>query len=147
MTRALSRLDDWRPRLEAAIDAIMAVPANWEKQVDCGRHLAGRAVEAQTGIDVTAMFPGNYRTAASALRIMRAAGFDNLGDLVASVLPEIHPSQAGVGDIAAIADDSGFGYALGVVDGERIFVLRPDGLGTVELLKAQRAFRVGLNEV
>ncbi len=34
-------------------------------------------------------------------------------------------------------------YALGVVNGERIFVLRETGLGTVDLLDAKRAFKVG----
>ncbi|OCP17370.1 MULTISPECIES: hypothetical protein [unclassified Ensifer] len=140
---ALTRRDDWRSRLEAAIDAVKAVPADWAKQADCGPHLTGRAVEALTGVDVAAAFRGRYQSAAGALRVMKAAGFDNLGDLVASLLPEIHPSQAGVGDIAAIADDSPFGFALGVVDGERVFVMRPDGLGTVDLLAAQRAFKVG----
>jgi len=141
--QTLVRRDDWRSRLEAAIDAVKAVPADWTKQADCGPHLTGRMVEAQTGVDVAAPFRGRYTTAAGALRVMKAAGFDNLGDLVASLLPEIHPSQAGVGDIAAIADETPFRYALGVVDGERIFVLRPDGLGTVDLLAAERAFRVG----
>ena len=141
--QTLTRHDAWRSRLEAAIDAIKAVPFSWEKQIDCGAHLAGRMVEAQTGVDVASQFRSRYTTAAGAVRAMKAAGFNNLGDLVASLLPEIHPSQARVGDIAAIADDSAFGFALGVVDGERIFVMRADGLGTVDLLAAQRAFKVG----
>ena len=44
---------------------------------------------------------------------------------------------------AAIPADDGFGFTLGVVNGERIFVLRPDGFGTVDLLAAGRAFRIG----
>jgi hypothetical protein len=74
---------------------------------------------------------------------MRQAGFRNLADMVAVMLPEIHPSEARIGDIAAIEIDTPFGYALGVVNGERVFVLREDGMGTVDLLDAKRAFRVG----
>lgn len=142
--QTLTRRHDWRSRLEAAIDAIKAIPFSWKEQTDCGAHLAGRMVEAQTGVDVSALFRGSYTTATGALRVMKTAGFDNLGDLVASVLPELgHPSEACVGDIVAVADDSAFGCALGVVDGERIFVMRADGLGTVDLLTAHRAFKVG----
>lgn len=141
--QTLTRRDDWRSRLEAAIDQVKAIPFAWESQIDCGPHLTGRIVEALTGVDVAVAFRGRYTTAAGAVRVMREAGFDNLGDLVASILPEIHPSQAGVGDIVAIADDTPFGFALGVVNGDRAFVMRPDGLGTVELLDAQRAFKVG----
>ena len=51
----------------------------------------------------------------------------------------------GIGDIAAIPVDGPFGYALGVVSGARIFVFGAayDRLGTVDLLTAKRAFRVG----
>ncbi len=96
---------------------------------------------AITGVDCAAQFRGEYSTAAGALKTMKAAGFDNLADLVATMLPEIHPSQAHIGDIAAIPHEGPFGYALGVVNGERIFVLRETGLGTVGLLDAKRAFR------
>ena len=78
-----------------------------------------------------------------ALGVLRNDGFADLGDLVASVLPEIHISRGRIGDVAAIPADDGFGFTLGVVNGERIFVLRPDGFGTVDLLAAGRAFRIG----
>lgn len=139
--QALTRRDDWRRRFEEAIDAIKYQPFSWER--DCAVDLVGGLVQAVTGVDVAAPFRGRYKTAAGALRVMKDAGFSNVADLIATILPEIHPSQAGVGDIAAIVDDSAFGFALGVVNGERVFVLRQNGLGTIELLDAQRAFKVG----
>ena len=54
-------------------------------------------------------------------------------------------AMASVGDIAAIEIDTGGIYALGVVQGPRIYVVRPGeaGMGTVDLLAAARAFKVG----
>jgi hypothetical protein len=43
--------------------------------------------------------------------------------------------------VAAIRTDDAVGWALGVVDGERTFVLREDGLGTVVTLTVDRVFR------
>jgi adenosyl cobinamide kinase/adenosyl cobinamide phosphate guanylyltransferase len=67
---------------------------------------------------------------------MKDAGFADHLALVASLLPEIAPAFAQRGDVAAVGD------ALGVVDGEMIFVLREDGLGLVPLTAATRAFRI-----
>ncbi|WP_029723070.1 DUF6950 family protein [Sinorhizobium medicae] len=139
---ALKRLPGWRRRFEAAIDEIKARPFAWGEH-DCGPGLAGRLALAMTGVDCAAQYRGAYDSASGALRVMRDAGFDNLADLVASVLPEVHISAASIGDIAAVPDDTPFGYALGVVNGERIFVLKTDGVGTVDLLDATRAFKVG----
>lgn len=139
----MKRIPGWRSRLEAAIDGIMRAPFDWSRQHDCGVGLCGRAVEAVTGVDVAAPWRGRYRSRAGALAVMHADGFDNLGDLVASILPEIHPSQAKIGDVAAFATETPFGFALGVVNGERVFVLREEGIATMGLLEAARAFRVG----
>ena len=141
--QSLVRLKDWRSRFEAAIDEIKARPFEWYAH-DCGPSLAGRLVQALTGVDLASPFIATpYQDEAGAIAVVRAAGFDSLGALVASILPEIHPSQAQIGDIAAIPYDGPLGHALGVVNGERIFVLRPQGLGTVSLLQATLAFRVG----
>jgi hypothetical protein len=141
----LKRCDNWRSRFEAAIDEIKYVPFDWSTQHDCGPGLAGRLVYALTGEDLTVKYQGRYKTAKGALKVMRSEGFDNLADLVASFLPEYPggPCQASLGDIVAIPMDSPFGFSLGVVNGERVFVLRPEGVGTVDLLDAKRAFKVG----
>ncbi|NEI70950.1 hypothetical protein GR212_15305 [Rhizobium lusitanum] len=138
----LTRVDDWRRRFAEEIDRMWRTPFNWDGH-DCVVGLAGNMALAITGVDCAAEYRGTYKTAAGALKVMRAAGFENIGDMVASFLPEVHPSLAHVGDIAAIPVESPFGYALGVVNGERIFVLMPNGVGTVDLLDAKRAFKVG----
>lgn len=139
----LSRLPDWRVRFEAVADDIKGRPFDWKTQHDCGPGLVGALVRAMTGEDVAKRWRGTYRTERGALRVMRREGFRDLADLVASMLPEVHPSQARIGDIAAFATGSAFGHALGVVNGERVLVLRPEGFGSMGLLDAARAFRVG----
>jgi hypothetical protein len=49
--------------------------------------------------------------------------------------------MARVGDI--IVTDGDDGPAMGVVQGERVYVLTQRGIGTIDLLQAKRAFRVG----
>jgi len=139
----LKRTDGWRKRLDDTIDAIRFVPFDWEAQHDCGPGLAGRVILSITGVDINEPYRGLYGSAAGAYRTMREAGFTNLADMAASMLPEIHPSKAEIGDIAAFPMDTKFGFALGVVNGERVFVLRPEGIGTMSLLQATRAFKVG----
>ncbi len=138
----LVRLQDWRARFVAEVDRLKHTPFAWGEH-DCGAGLAGNLVLAITGVDCAAQWRGTYASAAEGLTLMKRAGFGNLADMVAMMLPEIHPSEARIGDIAAIEIDTPFGYALGVVNGERVFVLREDGMGTVDLLDAKRAFRVG----
>ncbi len=138
----MPRVEQWRGRFEAAVDAIKGKPFDWETN-ECGTGLVGNIVLAVTGQDMAGPYRGKHKDAKSALRTMREAGFQNLGDFVASMLPEIHPSQAKIGDIAAMEVDSPFGHALGVVNGERVFVLMENGIGTIDLLQCQRAFKVG----
>lgn len=138
----LVRLPDWRRRYEAIIDEIKARPFAWGEH-DCGPGLAGRLVLAMTGVDLSAQYAGRYHDALSAARLIQELGFASLGDLVASMLPKIHPSQARLGDVAAIAVPGPIGHALGVVNGERILVLTETGIGSVDLLDAQTCFKVG----
>lgn len=138
------RLADWRARYELTIDAVRVNPATgaWGAG-DCLTGLVGPVVEALTGADPFAHYRGRYKTARGALGIMRRSGFDNLADLVASELtPLEHPSQCWVGDVVAIPSDDDFAFALGVVNGERAFVLQTNGLATRDMSEAVRAFRV-----
>lgn len=133
------RLPDWRPRLAAYFDDVERLPYD-EASHNCGLFPAG-AVEAMTGQDVAR----KYRAAsiATMLRRLKKDGFDTHIDFVASIFPEIHPSQAVAGDLIAfkVVDDD-IGWALGVSIGERAKLLRPDGLGTLSTLSGKRAFRV-----
>lgn len=142
MMSDLQRKPDWRTQFETIVDAIKAEPFAWGTH-DCGPGLAGRIVFAMTGVDLAAQYVGQYQDAASAARLIRSLGFDTLGDLVASMLPEIHPSAARLGDIAAIRVGGPIGHALGVVNGERIIVLKETGYGTLDLLDAETCFKVG----
>ena len=139
---ALIRIEGWRARFDAACDAMRRKPFSWGDH-DCLVGLVGDSVEALTGADIVSPWRDRYTTGVGALRVLRNDGFADLSDLVATILPEIHISRARLGDIAAIPSHDGFGSALGVVNGERIFVLRPEGFGTVDLFSATRAFRVG----
>lgn len=142
MTAILKRKADWRSRFEAVIDDIKTTPFAWGTH-DCGPGLAGRVVAAMTGVDLSAQYASDYHDAASAARLIRQLGFDTLAELVASLLPPIHPSRAEMGDIAAIHVGGPIGHALGVVNGERIIVLKETGYGTVDLLDAETCFKVG----
>lgn len=139
----VTRIPGWRARLAVVLDELRRKPFAWGDN-DCGYALAGRAVEAITGVDVALPYREAYTTPAGALAVLTKAGFTDLANLVATILPEIHPSQARVGDIAAIKTDTALGHGLGVVNGGgTILVLREEGIGTVSLLDADRAFRVG----
>lgn len=138
----MKRLPDWNARLHAFVDSVKRSPFAWASH-DCFCGWAADAVEAMTGEDIATAYRSAYSTPKGAVDVMKAAGFATLADLVASHLPEIHLSQAHVGDIAAIEDDSPFGYTLGIVNGEMILVLGERAMGTVPLFSAARAFKVG----
>lgn len=138
----MNRLPDWPARLHAFIDSIKRDRHTYGT-LDCVVGFASGAVEALTGNDLAASTRGRYKTARGALGAMKRAGHANTGDLLASYFPEIHVSQASLGDLAAIPDESPFGYAIGLVNGERLLVMREDGLGSVDLFSAKRAYRVG----
>lgn len=141
---ALKRLPDWRARFEEACDKMKYDPFVWEKN-DCAIGLAGNIVLAITGTDVVTAYRGKYSSAESGFKLMRKSGFENLGDMVASIIPEYPEgaSRAKIGDIVAQKIDTPFGWALGVVNGERVFVLTEEGHGTKDLLDFTRAFKVG----
>lgn len=139
----LKRVKNWRAAFASEMDRIRITPFAWGVH-DCGPGLAGNLVSALTGVDMAAQYRGTYSDARGALLAIRSAGFDNLGDMVAAMLPEYdHPSRARIGDVAAIKVDSPIGYGLGVIDYERVFVLTETGVGTVDRSEIARAFKVG----
>lgn len=143
------RKHDWRVALENYLLSVWREPFQWGRH-DCALFAAG-AVKAMTGEDPAADYRGRYTTLRGGLRLLKKNGFANHAELAEATFEEIrdpegHPwvAAAQVGDIAAIkVDDDGL-YALGIVQGSRIYVLRPGeaGIGTVDLLDAERAFRV-----
>lgn len=136
----MKRYPDWPMRLHAFIDGVKRNPFDWASH-NCGLFVAG-AIEAMTGENVAKGF-GKAKTVRGLVAQMKRQGFDDLASLAAFMAPEIHISQANIGDVAAIPKDDAFGYTLGVVNGETIAVLGELGLGYVPLLQATRAFRIG----
>ncbi len=142
-TEELTRVADWRRQFDRACDRLRLEPFSWGDN-DCAVGLAGNLVLALTGVDVASAYRRRYTTAIGALRVLRNSGHASLGDLAASLLPEhAHPSMARVGDIVTVTDGSAIGEVLGVVNGERIFVMTARGFGTVDRSRATRAFKVG----
>ena len=136
----IERRGDWYSCLSRYIDATFRKPFAYGA-FDCTLFAAG-AVEAMTGVSLHAEFVGRYQTRTGGLRHLKALGFDDHVEYVASLFSEVHPSMAQIGDIAVIETDTGHG--LGIVQGSRIYVTQPGalGLGLVDLLQASRAFRV-----
>jgi hypothetical protein len=134
----MNRLPSWRTRLGLYLAEAARTPFA-EGRHDCALFAAG-AVLAMTGMDPAAPFRGRYRTTRGGLRVLRRAGYRDHLALAVAHLEEVPPSFARVGDLAAVQGADG--PALGVVQGERIYVLRPEGMATVSLLQAMRAWRV-----
>ena len=135
----MKRYSFWRTALTDYVQTVASEPFRWGEH-DCALFAAG-AVRSMTGEDFAARYRGKYKTLRGGLGLLKKAGFADHAEMAASLFEEIHPSQAMVGDIAAVEEDGA--VALGVVQGELIYVLRPDeGLATVPLLRAARAFRV-----
>ncbi|QIG67368.1 hypothetical protein EVB39_039 [Rhizobium phage RHph_TM3_3_9] len=138
----MSRLPDWHSRFVAFIDEMRRTPFQWGN--DCGPAFAGRCVTVLTGKpNPVEKYIGAYTTRAGAIRAMKEVGFTDLKQAVESFLGEpSHPSAGFTGDIACVRDNSPLGYALGIVNGERIFFRRPDGIGTLGLLDADSVFKI-----
>lgn len=137
----MKRLRDWRSRLHQAVEERRRDPFSFEEGRDCALFVAD-CVLAMTGEDPAAQFRGRYTTDIGAMRVIRSAGFADLGDLVSSRLDEIAPARARAGDVAAVATDSPFGVALGVFIGEQVIARDHDGLATFSRAAVTRAFRV-----
>jgi hypothetical protein len=135
------RFTDWKSRLVGYL-AVAARTPFAEGRHDCALFLAG-GVEAMTGVDPAAAWRGRNTTTRGGLRMLRKASFADHIAAVAATLPEIAPAFAAVGDAAVVADPQMSDvFALGIVQGEMIYVLRPGGLGLMPMTSALRAFRV-----
>lgn len=136
---SLHRIPTWRTALHEAIEEHRREPFVWGRR-DCALFVAD-CVTAMTGVDVGRGFRGTYRTPLGAKRALKRAGFDDLLSLVVHFFNEIHPIEAAAGDIAAFPGIE-TEWSLGIVAGERVTVLRVDGLGTVDRMTITRAFRI-----
>jgi hypothetical protein len=133
------RLPDWKARLTEYVATCARTPYALG-QHDCALFAAG-AVEAVSGVDPAAAWRGRYQTKEGGLRVLKRAGVTDHIAATAAALPEIAPAFAAAGDVACVMDEASGGLALGVVQGELVYVLRPDGLGLVPRSTMTRAFR------
>lgn len=131
----MERRPDWQARLTAYLAEVRARPFadDWH----CALFAAG-GVEAMTGMDLAAPYRGRWTTPRGGLRVLRRSGFADHLALAGVHLPEILPSEAWPGDVAAV--DEG---ALGIVQGRLVYVLGPSGVGLLPAEAIRRAFRVG----
>ena len=133
------RVADWKARLSAYVATCARTPYALGSH-DCALFAAG-AVDAVTGTDPAAKWRGAYRSKEGGLRALKRAGYSDHIEATAAVLPEIHPAFAAEGDIAYVSDAATGQTALGVVQGELVYVLREDGLGLLPRAAMTRAFR------
>lgn len=127
----------WRNELTAHLQKNMRTDFK-PGSMDCAI-AAADAVKIISGVDHAKLFRKKYKTIRGGLRMLRKMGFKDHVEYAASLFPELpSPLMAQAGDLV-IVDDSAFG----IVQGENIYVLRPDhGFGIVKLTEAQRAFRI-----
>jgi hypothetical protein len=103
---------------------------------DCALFAAGW-VKTATGQDLARGWRSRYRSLKRGQRLLEEAGFANHVALAAAHLPEIAPAFAQPGDLAVLADN-----AFGIVAGEMIYCLKPQGLGLVPRGQMRHAFAV-----
>ena len=133
------RLPDWKPRLTAYL--IVCARKPFEEGVhDCAL-FAAAAVAAVTGADPAAAFRGRYQTTKAGVQLLRRAGFADHVALAESLFVEVHPAFATPGDLAVVAAEDG--PALGIVQGEAIYLLTRQGLGLTPIAQALRILKVG----
>ncbi len=138
MAGEIVRLPDWRGRLIAYLGAARGQGFAYG-QLDCALFAAG-AVEAMTGVDLAAPYRGTYASQAEGRQLMRQAGHASHFDLVQSVFAEVPVAFAQAGDLAKVVQGAQAG--LGIVQGDRVYVATPAGLGLVDLTDAVQAWRV-----
>ncbi len=120
------RLVNWESRLMAYIAGVARTGFAFG-QHDCALFAAG-GVEAVTGDDPAHAWRGRYVSQAGGIRRLRRSGHDDHIAAARALFPKLHPSGAMLGDLAVVPSGDGLG-AIGIVQGEMIYVLRPDGLG------------------
>lgn len=135
----IKRLPDWKPRLVAYLGSV-ADRALKPGKHDCALFFAG-AVKAMTGYDGARGWRSKYKSLAGGVKALKKAGHDDHIALVASVLKEIPPAFAREGD-GAVVPGEGALDALGIVQGEGVYVLTPQRMAIVSRSQILRAFRV-----
>lgn len=136
----MTRRPDWHARLSAYLTKAGQQPFA-EGSHDCALFVGG-AVEAMTGTDPMAELRGRYQTTAEGLALLRSMGYaDHLAWFSAQLDQMPKGARPAPGDVACIPGHDG--PALGIVQGEAVYVLQPErGLGFAALSQVRRAWRV-----
>jgi hypothetical protein len=103
---------------------------------DCALFAAGW-VRIATGQDHARGWRSTYRSLKRGQQLLEEAGLADHVALAAAHLPEIASAFAQIGDLAVLDDQ-----AFGIVAGEMIYCLKPQGLGLVPRSTMRRAFQV-----
>lgn len=137
----LRRVPDWVEALFAAIAVHEA--QRFERGVSDCWCLALDAAKAVTGADPFAD-KRRYTTERGALRMIKAYGVTNLGDGLATRLPETPVMTARRGDLASFDEVMAVGVVMGdVVLTKSPLVAAENGILARPLISAHRAFRIG----
>ena len=139
----MKRRDDWHARLSDVTDRQRQDPFVWGKH-DCAIGFAAAIVEAITGEDLARGYRGKYASPRGALKLLKEAGAETLGDFVAMKLPEHeNTAKARIGDIGVIKADGPVGQGLCMVDATGLVGLTETGYGHRPRGDMVRAFKVG----
>lgn len=139
------RPEDWPARLSAYLDERRNVPFAWGSNDCC--LFAANWLRVCHGVDLARPWRGKYKSEASALKVLKAAG--GVRGVVDGLLPRVKLAFANRGDVVAYRDPNRNGPAwavtsLGVLDGRHALFATPTGLAAIprdNLMKT--AWRVG----
>lgn len=110
-------------------------------QLDCALFFA-HGMAAVTNLDLTIGYLGEYRTLADGYRLLKTNGYEDHIDYFCHHFPTLpSPLYATRGDGAVVEDENGH-PAMGIVQGEFIYVMGMHGVGLVPLTAATKAVRV-----
>lgn len=132
------RREDWHARLTGYLADCRARPFAYG-QHDCALFAAG-AIEAMTGIDHAAADRGKYDTLRRGLARLRQRQLRDHFAAAGALFEECLPAQARPGDLVALRSDEG--RALGIVQGEMVYVASATGLAMVPRTAIKKAWRI-----
>lgn len=130
----------WQSRLVTFLSGAATSPFRPGK-LDCALFFA-QGVLAETGIDIAQPFTGNYRKVSDGLEILHGMGFEDHADYVSHIFPEYPSALWGKRGDGAVVPDMNGEPALGIIQGEQIYLMGLHGIGLVPLTAATRAFAI-----
>ncbi len=141
------RAHDWPTRLLNQVEQARRTPFAWGASDCC--LFACDCVQAMTGVDPAAWFRGRYTTRRGAMRALKSfagGGLEAAAVHIAAGLnaPEVPPAQAQRGDVVLLSVPScpPENLALGICLGGHHAAQGPQGISTIPLAQAVRAWRV-----